>query len=167
MPSKGANGRRQHSVTINGHTWHVSLARTRRECKKGLGGRDDLPHDEGMLFVFPSARTLEFCMRNCRIALDIAFLDEDLRVVNFCSMAVEPDRMGTATYCSKRQAKYALEVRNGEFSKAGLQEGQKASFSCTIGRELSRADFGEWFGKVADVLHRVGKRMKGVLKKRD
>jgi uncharacterized membrane protein (UPF0127 family) len=166
MHGNGTDGRQQYSVTINGHTWHVSLARTLKERKKGLGGRDDLPDGEGMLFVFPAAQILEFCMRNCSIGLDIAFLDEDLRVVNFCSMAVEPDGMGTAIYRSKQKAKYALEVRNGEFSRAGLQEGQKASFSGTIPRELSRVDPWEWFGKVAGVLGRAGRRMKDVLKKR-
>jgi hypothetical protein len=119
-----------------------------------------------MLFVFPAAQILEFCMRDCRIGLDIVFLDEDLRVVNFCSMVVEPDRMGTAIYSSTRAAKYALEVRDGEFSRAGLQEGQKASFSGTLARELSRVDPWEWLGKVADVLRRAGKRMKDVLKRR-
>lgn len=106
-------------------------------------------------------------MRNCGIGLDIAFIDEDLRVVNFCSMAVEPDRRGTAIYCSKQKAKYALEVGHGEFSRAGLQEGQQASFSRTIPRELRRVDPWEWLGKVADVLGRAGKKMKDVLKKRD
>jgi uncharacterized membrane protein (UPF0127 family) len=166
MHRKGTDGSRQHSVTINGHTWHVSLATTLKERKKGLGGRADLPRDEGMLFVFPSPQVLEFCMRNCSIGLDIAFLDEDLRVVNFCSMAVEPDRMGTAIYRSQQKAKYALEVRNGEFSRAGLLEGQKAGFSGTIARELSRVAPWKWFGKVADVLGRAGRRMKDVLQKR-
>ncbi len=167
MPGNDTDEKGRHSVTINGHTWHVSLATTLKERKKGLGGRDDLPHDEGMLFVFPSAQILEFCMRNCNIGLDIAFMDEDLRVVNFCSMAVEPDRRGTAIYRSKQKAKYALEVRNGEFSGAGLQEGQQAGFSCTITRALSRVDSWKWFGKVADVLGRVGRKMKAVLKKPD
>lgn len=82
-----------------------------------------------MLFIYPRPRMLEFCMRGCRIPLDIAFIDADLRIVNICTMAVEPDLAGRVLYRSKKPARYALEVAAGAFQRVRVGAGDAVVLS--------------------------------------
>ena len=115
-------------VEINAHVWRVVPAMTRAARYRGLSGRRSLGRDEGMLFIFPQPKVLEFCMRDCQIALDIAFIDSDLEVVRIHTMAVEPDGVALKTYKSDRPAMYALEVGAGELGRAKVKVGQKVTF---------------------------------------
>ena len=112
-------------VEINGRTWRVEVASTRQQRYVGLSGRTSLTSDEGMLFVYPSASVLEFCMRGCVIPLDIAFVGSDMSVVSVQTMAVEPDLVGRSVYRSGAPAQYALEVSAGALGRAGVRVGDK------------------------------------------
>ena len=79
----------------------------------------DLPEDRGMIFVFPSDQYLSFWMRNTIIPLDIAYIRSDGRIVKTYTM--EP--LNEAGYPSIERARFALEVRGGQFTKWGLVEG--------------------------------------------
>ena len=113
---------------INGRRWFVDVAATHAERYRGLGGRERLMEGTGMLFIYPSAKVREFCMRGCVVPLDIAFLDADRRVVQIRTMVVEPDLAGRKTYSSLRPAQYALEVPAGELGAAGVNVGDVAEF---------------------------------------
>jgi uncharacterized membrane protein (UPF0127 family) len=129
-----------HAVTIRGRTWRVELAVTGDQRYRGLSGRKELASDAGMLFIFPREQVREFCMRDCFIPLDIAFIDSDLRVVMLHTMAVEPDRVGRVPYGSEVPAQYALEVPAGALEAAGVQVGDRVEFSADIfsrAKELS------------------------------
>ena len=121
-------------VTIHGKSWFVDLALTPEQHYQGLSGRTDLPGNVGMLFVFPDSAIREFCMRGCFIPLDIAFLDENRRVVHTATMAVEADRVGPVVYESQLPAKYALEVAAGALGAAGVKVGDQARFKGDIPR---------------------------------
>ena len=116
-------------VTIKGRTWYVDLATTPQQQARGLSGRSRLGENVGMLFIYPRPQMLEFCMRGCRIPLDIAFIDADLRIVNICTMAVEPDLAGRVLYRSKKPAQYALEVTAGSFHRARIGAGDAVVLS--------------------------------------
>jgi uncharacterized membrane protein (UPF0127 family) len=115
-------------VTINDTTWTVELAVTAAEQYRGLGGRTNLAPGRGMLFVYDEPQILTFCMRDCHIPLDIAFLDAERRVVQMYTMSVEPDRRGTTPYGSKVPAMYALEVPAGSLKRGGVKVGDQARF---------------------------------------
>lgn len=119
-------------VEINGHTWLVECAATRAERFIGMAGRRRLAAGAGMLFIYPAAQVLDFCMRGCEIPLDIAFIGADMRVVAIYTMSVEPDRLGRKTYSSVVPARYALEAPAGAFGRAGVQVGHKAKFTGNI-----------------------------------
>ncbi|MGC9455037.1 MAG: DUF192 domain-containing protein [Phycisphaerae bacterium] len=114
-------------VEINGRQWLVDIASTPVQHYRGLSGRPQIASGTGMLFIFSDAEVREFCMRGCLVPLDIAFLDENLRVVKTHTMSVEPDLAGTETYSSEKPAQYALEVPAGELSAAGVRVGDKAT----------------------------------------
>lgn len=119
-------------VTINGKAWFVELATTPDRQLVGLAGRDHLADNEGMLFIFPRAEVLNFCMRGCVISLDIAFIGDDMRVVRTHTMLEEPDRIGKVLYSSDVPARYALEVAAGSLERAGVKVGDPVSFSRDI-----------------------------------
>lgn len=116
------------TVTIEGREWQVELATTIEQREAGLAGRSDLPDRTGMLFVYPQAQPLAFCMRGCLIDLDIAFIDSSMRVVAVHTMTVEPDLVGREVYLSGVAAQFALEVPAGSLARAGVKVGSAVEF---------------------------------------
>jgi uncharacterized membrane protein (UPF0127 family) len=82
---------------------------------RGLLGRNHLPRSEGML-LRPAGSVHTFFMR---FALDVVFLDWDLRVLRI----VEHVRPGRAVW--HRGAKTVLELRAGEARRAGIARGDR------------------------------------------
>jgi hypothetical protein len=121
-------------VIINGRAWQVELALTPEQHAEGLAHRSSLAADSGMLFVFDQARPRQFWMRNCQIALDVAFISADRKVVSIRTMYPEPGKSegDLATYNSGGDALYALEVAAGELDRAGVKPGQAVIFSPDI-----------------------------------
>ncbi len=117
------------AVTINGRTWRVELALTPAQRYQGLSDRFRLDENGGMLFLYPQAQDMDFCMRNCYIPLDIAFLDANGIVVRTYTMRVEPRGRETERYSSGAGAVYALEMNAGDLKKAGVKVGDRATFS--------------------------------------
>jgi uncharacterized membrane protein (UPF0127 family) len=108
-------------IEITGRTYTAYVADTPAIRELGLMNvtQADLPEDRGMIFVFPSDQYLSFWMRNTIIPLDIAYIRSDGRIVKTYTM--EP--LNEAGYPSIERARFALEVRGGQFTKWGLVEG--------------------------------------------
>jgi uncharacterized membrane protein (UPF0127 family) len=100
----------------------VELARTPEERATGLMYREELPEGRGMLFVFQDSQIRSFWMRNTFIALDIAYLDENLRIVDIQPMEPETED----DHPSARPAMFALEVPQGWFASKGIAVGAEA-----------------------------------------
>src|SRR5271169_3948030 len=94
------------TVTLGGRTWKVELAMTEQERYHGLSDRVKLAEDAGMLFIYPNAHPLNFCMRDCFIPLDIAFMDANGTVVRTYTMPTEPRGRERAEYPSLDSATY-------------------------------------------------------------
>ncbi|MCY2926756.1 MAG: DUF192 domain-containing protein [Planctomycetota bacterium] len=120
------------TATIRGKIWQVELAVTPAGRYRGLSGRSDMPDGRGMLFIYPSAAVRDFCMRDCLIDLDIAFIGPDRRVVQIYTMKVEPDGLGTAAYSSRAPAQWVLETGAGALERAGVAVGDVVSFSSGV-----------------------------------
>ena len=120
------------TVEINGHVWHVELATTVAQRYQGLSGRTSLAEDQGMLFMYPKAKATAYCMRDCYMPIDIAFIDASHRVVAIHSMTVEPDHRGVKPYPSGTAVQYALEVAGGALARAGVKYGDRVYFGDAI-----------------------------------
>ncbi len=122
------------TVAINGHTWHVELAVTPQQRHEGLAHRTTLPRDRGMLFIFDRAEPLQFYMFNCQMAIDVAYIDSDHRVIRAYTMYPEPGvpENELKLYSSEDPAQFALEVGGGELVRAGVKPGQQVEFSAGI-----------------------------------
>jgi uncharacterized membrane protein (UPF0127 family) len=87
---------------------------------RGLMGRQSLPPNHGMLFVFEQPQQQCFWMRNTPLPLTIAFLDDEGRISSMADM--QP--FSEATHCSQVPVRYALEMEQGWFAKRGIQPGE-------------------------------------------
>ena len=107
-------------IKVRGHALSVEIAAnpTARTC--GLSQRAKLPENNGMLFVFPTARHASFWMKDTQISLSIAFLDDDGRIISIQKMApLDVEKR----YRSGRPVRYALEVNQGWFVQHRIRVG--------------------------------------------
>ena len=99
----------------------VEVADTDAERQTGLMGRNVLPENAGMLFVFEGEQALSFWMRDTLIPLSIAYIDAQGRIVDIQDM--QPLDDVTPHYVSAEPAQYALEVNQGFFEERGVMVG--------------------------------------------
>jgi len=100
-------------------TVKAEIARTSEERAQGLMFRRNLPDGEGMLFIFERDELLSFWMKNTYIPLSIAYIAYDGRIIDIKDMYPHDETPVT----SSRSVRYALEVPQGWFLRAGVQEG--------------------------------------------
>ena len=122
-------------VTVRGVTLTVEVARTPAEQMRGLGGRTWIDPNGGMLFPFGGPHLTAFVMRDCPISIDVAFLDEDGRVVSIHEMKPEPPRRPDESadayearlhaYPSGLPAWFALETAGGRLRELGVRGGDR------------------------------------------
>jgi uncharacterized protein len=105
----------------------VEIAETPRQTSVGLMERHSMPPDEGMIFLFDEPRTSPFWMYRTHIPLDIAFLDEEGRIVAIRQM--EPCPSPNPQFCPQyepgRPYVAALEANLGFFASRGIGVGDR------------------------------------------
>jgi hypothetical protein len=109
-------------VILGADTVVAEVARTPDERARGLMFRTAVPDGTGMLFVFPEPSPHSFWMKDTFVALDIAYIDQNQRIVDILPM--EPRT--TEGYSSSGPALFALEVRQGWFAEHGVKVGDWA-----------------------------------------
>lgn len=88
---------------------------------RGLMGRESMPANAGMVFVYEQKATHCMWMRNTLIPLSVAFLDEDGVIINVAQMTPQSDD----SHCATRPARYALEMNAGWFDAKGFGAGDR------------------------------------------
>lgn len=63
------------TLTINGQQIIVEMAKTKEQQIKGLANRNNLPVNQGMLFVFLEKQSPFFWMKDMKFPIDIIWLD--------------------------------------------------------------------------------------------
>ncbi len=129
------------TIAIHGERFTVEVARTPAEQFRGLGGRTHIDRDGGMLFPFGGPRLTAFVMRDCPIPIDVAFLDEDGRVISIHEMVPEPPRKPgegeldyeerLRAYPSGLPAWFALETAGGRLRELGVHGGDRIELAPT------------------------------------
>lgn len=101
---------------------YVEIADEWNELQKGLMFRENLPEDEGMLFVFPRSGNYAFWMKNTLIALDAIYMDANGTIVDIIQM--DPCILDPCpTHVPDSEALYVLEVNKGFSERHGIKEG--------------------------------------------
>ena len=108
-------------VVFGSDTVRAEVASTAETRGRGLMYRDAVPDGTGMLFVFDREAERSFWMQNTYVALDVAFIDADFRIVDIQQMQPET----TEIHDGARPAMFALEVRQGWFAEKGIAVGDR------------------------------------------
>ena len=112
-------------VCFSGQCFEVEIADQDEERIKGLQGREILPPDQGMLFVFERPDYYGFWMKKTLIPLDMIWLNEEFQVVHF-EQSVPPcpqDVNRCPSYIPNEMARYVLEINAGLVQELGLSKG--------------------------------------------
>ena len=109
------------TLTIDGNAFTVEVAATPETRERGLMNRFSLQPDHGMLFVFESPQPLAFWMKNTYVALSIAFVAANGRILNIEDMRPQDE----SPHWSKGPALYAIEMRKGWFAAKGIAPGDR------------------------------------------
>ncbi len=70
----------QTTVKIRNTTFIVDVAVTAKEKELGLGNRNSLAYDHGMLFVYDHKELFPFWMKNMRFPIDILWIEDKIIV---------------------------------------------------------------------------------------
>lgn len=115
----------QSTNTNNAITINAELALDHASRSRGLMHRESLADDAGMLFYYPRAEYRGFWMFQTLIPLDIAFLNDQGRILNIQTM--EPCMSANPSHChgyqSDAAARAALELNAGAFAQYDISAG--------------------------------------------
>lgn len=99
----------------------AEIADTAQTREKGFMFRKKIPDGTGMLFVFEEDSVLRFWMKNTPSPLSIAYIDYKGEIKDIFDMKPYDLNDTTAT----GYVRYALEVPQGWFGRAGIKIGDK------------------------------------------
>lgn len=100
----------------------VEVVREPAEMAKGLGGRDGLEENHGMLFVFETPGEPAFWMKDMKFPIDIIWIMGD-EVVDIAPNLPVVAAEFLSTYQPKEPANYVLEVNAGFVKEHGIKVG--------------------------------------------
>ena len=127
-PSRISSRPGLHKVEVGSQVVWCELAADPTRRQNGLMHRVSMPADVGMLFVFPQANLQGFWMKNCKISLDIAYIDDQGLIIDILKMdAPGPRQVYFPRYRSSQPVRYALETNVGWFAKHGIQVGSRVT----------------------------------------
>jgi uncharacterized membrane protein (UPF0127 family) len=100
------------------------------ELAKGLMYRDSLAPNRGMLFFHTAESFYPYWMKNCKISLDMIWMDEGRRIVEIAANVppCPPDTENCPSYGGHEKAMYVLELGGGQAAKHALRKGQRLEF---------------------------------------
>ena len=110
------------TIKIDSKILDVQIAETDAQKTRGLMFQNELPDDQGMIFVFSQEQVVPIWMLNMQFPLDIIWFDSDGRVVHIeknvpaCKSALETATC-TVQNADGKKAKYVLEVTAGFVDK--------------------------------------------------
>ena len=117
------------TIKIDDNVLEVQIADTEPRRVRGLMFQNQLPYDEGMIFVFNESGVYSLWMLNMQFSLDMIWFDEDGKVVHIeqdippCKSATEI--MACQSIIPSGEAKYILEVTSGFVQKFGITKDSK------------------------------------------
>lgn len=111
-----------------GQTRNLPLAATPDARTIGLSGRDEV--GDGMLFAWPQEGLRELWMKDTRVALSAAFIDNGGTV----RKVVDMRPFSLQRHGSNGPVRYIIEVAKGEFATLGMAVGSHVIIDCERGQ---------------------------------
>lgn len=119
------------TVKIDDVALQVQIADTEPRRIRGLMFQEQLPYDQGMIFVFDKPDLYSLWMLNMQFSLDMIWFDQDGNVVHIekdvqpCKTALET--MTCQSLTPGTEALYILEVTSGFVDKYNITKSSKLS----------------------------------------
>ena len=108
---------------------NLTVAKSEKDRMKGLSGRNSLPEDQGMLFLFEKKGEYGFWMRDMKFNIDIIFIDDN-NVVNIVENAPSSVQAPNLTvYYPSAPVNRVLELNSGGSKKYGIKKGTIIKFT--------------------------------------
>ncbi len=129
-------------VHIGAYVVHAEVATTPAARSKGLGGRESMADDAGMLFVFPNARQATFWMKDMRFPLDFVWISADKHVEEVTQNVAAP-APGTkdpdlTLYKAAEAVQYVVELNAGVVEASGIRVGDAVTFQPEVPLESAQ-----------------------------
>ena len=119
-------------VVAKGQTFLAEVARTQQEQAMGLMRRQSLAKDRCMIFIYDEPGLHSIWMKNCLIALDVAWLKEDGTVVETYESAPPCSPMrgdDCPTYGGSVESRHFIEFPTGTLRRLGLKKGDRLGWN--------------------------------------
>lgn len=111
-------------AVIHGYTIYLELAVTNTEKERGLGYRDSLPAERGMLFVYQNKDRYGFWMKGMRFPLDFIWITDD-KVVDLSQNV----GINAPPFSPRVPVDKVLEVNAGVIQSLGIHVGDTVQFT--------------------------------------
>ncbi len=109
-------------ISIRDASVSIEMAETPFDQQRGLGGRDDLPWNSGMLFVYSTPAHINMWMKDMRFDIDIVWIREN-RIVDMAWRARHAVPEPLPIYRPREAADMVLEVPAGYAEANGWRIG--------------------------------------------
>ena len=119
------------TIKIDDIALQVQVADTEPRRVRGLMFQDQLPYDQGMIFVFDEVGIYSIWMLNMQFSLDMIWFDQNGNIIHIekdvppCKTALET--MTCQSFTPDGQALYILEVTSGFVDKFHITKDSKLS----------------------------------------
>ncbi len=119
------------TIKVDEVSLQVQVADTEPRRIRGLMFQDQLPYDQGMIFVFEQPGSYSLWMLNMQFTLDMIWFDAQGNVVHIekdvppCKTAIET--MACQSIIPEGNAMYILEVTSGFIEKNNITKDSKLS----------------------------------------
>lgn len=115
------------SFQINGAKFFIEIADTAQKRALGLSGRDSLPQNQGMLFIFSQPDYYSFWMEEMRFALDFVWI-RDRKVVQINQNVKPADYQPPESLRTNQPVDAVLEINAGMAQKLNMKIGDKVKY---------------------------------------
>jgi len=116
------------SLFIGEEEFLVEIADTPEKQLRGLMYRESIPKNYGMLFVFRDEQIRSFWMKNCRVHLDIIYLNAQKQIVDLHINVPPCINDPCDSIVSNLPAMYVLELRGNRAKELELKRGDSIFF---------------------------------------
>lgn len=107
------------TLHVGGVAFRTEIADTPEAREHGLMGRSDLTDETAMLFVFPDEQRRDFWMKDTPTPLSIAYINRQGVIKEILDMKA----FSLEDVPSRYAVLYALEVKQGAFTRRGVKVG--------------------------------------------
>jgi len=113
------------SLVLGQKVYYLQTARTEAQREKGLGNRNNMPSNEGMLFIYGNMGKRCFWMKDMSFSLDMIWVDNGKHITHI-EHNVTPDTYPDKTFCAFAQD--VIELPAGVADQYHLALGQTLTF---------------------------------------